>query len=162
MVRQPQDWPWSSYRATAAEVGAAPFLTTDWLLRAFADSRAAAVARYRGFVAEGIGAPGPWSGLKNQIYLGSDAFVAKMEGMIDPERTLDDVPKRQRRPVAKPLEHFAARHKDRDRALAAAYGTGMYSMEAIAEHFGVSRVTVSRAVKKDAHRSVSLGGQCGV
>ena len=35
--------------------------------------------------------------------------------------------------------------KDRDRALAEAYGTGMYSMEAIAEHCGVSRMTVSRA-----------------
>jgi hypothetical protein len=33
---------------------------------------------------------------------------------------------------------------------------------AIAEHFGVSCMTVSRAVKKDANRSVSLGGQCEV
>jgi hypothetical protein len=32
--------------------------------------------------------------------------------------------------------------------------------QAIAEHFGVSRMTVSRAVKKDANRSVSAGGQC--
>jgi hypothetical protein len=117
---------------------------------------------YRAFMVAGTGASSPWSVLKRQVYLGSDAFVAKMQGMIDPERALAGVPMCQRRPVAKPLEQFAARDKDRDRALAAAYGTGMYRMEAITEHFGVSRMTVSRAVKKDANRSVSLGGQCEV
>jgi DNA-binding GntR family transcriptional regulator len=36
--------------------------------------------------------------------------------------------------------------KGKDRVLAEAYGTGMYSMEAIAEHFGVSRMTVSQGL----------------
>jgi putative transposase len=63
-------------------------------------------------VVQGTGVPSPWSGLKNQIYLASDAFVAKMQSMIDPERALDEVPKPQRRPVAKPLEHFAVRYND--------------------------------------------------
>jgi hypothetical protein len=44
MVHQAQEWAWSSYRATAGEVSSPLFLTTDWLLRAFADSRAEAVA----------------------------------------------------------------------------------------------------------------------
>jgi hypothetical protein len=35
-----------------------------------------------------------------------------MQSMIDPERALDEVPKPQRRPVAKPLEHFAVRYND--------------------------------------------------
>jgi hypothetical protein len=91
-----------------------------------------------------------------------DAFVAKMQSMIDPERALTDVPKRQPRPVAKPLEHFATRYKDRDHAFAEAYGTGMYSMQAITEHFGVSRMTVSCAVKKNANRPIYQGGQCEV
>jgi putative transposase len=38
MVRQPQEWPWSSYRATVGEIPAPPFLTTDWLLGASADT----------------------------------------------------------------------------------------------------------------------------
>ena len=61
---------------------------------------------------------------------------------------LREIPKRQRRALAKPLDDYASRYPDRDRALAAAYGSGAYSMQAIAEHFGVSRMTVSRAVKK--------------
>jgi len=54
MVRAPGEWPWSSYLATAEEEVSPPFLTTDWLLRAFADSRGRAVAggvpplRFRG------------------------------------------------------------------------------------------------------------------
>ena len=36
---------------------------------------------------------------------------------------------------------------ERDRAIAAAYRTGAYSMQAIAEHFNIGRMTVSRAAK---------------
>jgi transposase len=37
----------------------------------------------------------------------------------------------------------------RDRALAEAHRTGAYGMQTIAEHFGVSRMTVSRAVNNN-------------
>jgi predicted DNA-binding protein YlxM (UPF0122 family) len=47
------------------------------------------------------------------------------------------------------LAYYAARYPDRDRALAEAYRTGAYSMQSIAEHFGISRMTVSRAVKNN-------------
>jgi REP element-mobilizing transposase RayT len=147
MVGRPGDWPWSSYRATAGETVAPPFLASDLLLRAFADNRADAVARYRRFVAEGIAAQSPWLQLRNQIYLGSEQFVEHMQGMIDPNRPLREVPKRQRRGPGKPLDHSVVRYPDRDQALAEAYHSGAYSMQAIAEHFGVSRMTVSRAVK---------------
>jgi REP element-mobilizing transposase RayT len=147
MVRAPGDWPWSSYRATVGEVPLPPFLETDWLLRAFADDRAAAVAAYRRFVADGIGAPSLWRELKGQIYLGSEAFVERTQALIDPAQPLRDIPKRQRRALAKPLDQYASSYPDRDRALAEAYRSGAYSMQRIAEHFGVSRMTVSRAVK---------------
>jgi hypothetical protein len=57
-------------------------------------------------------------------------------------------PHKQRRAVAKPLEYFAERYADRDEAIAAAYRTGAYTMQAIADRFGVGRMTVSRAVKR--------------
>ena len=44
----------------------------------------------------------------------------------------------------------------RNRAIAEAYRSGAYSMQVIAEHFGVSRMTVSRAVKRfETERSSS-------
>lgn len=100
------------------------------------------------FVAEGIGARSPRQALKNQIYLGSDQFVERMQARIDPKRPLREVPKRQRRALAKPLADYAARWSDRDRAMAEAYRTGAYSLQSIADHYGVSRMTVSRAVKR--------------
>lgn len=148
MVRAPGEWPWSSYLATAEEEVSPPFLTTDWLLRAFADSRGRAVAEYRRFVFEGMNARSPWLDLKNQVYLGSEVFVERMQEMIDPARPLKEVPQRQHRPVAKPLDYYAARCSERDRAIAEAYRSGAYSMQAIADHFGVGRMTVSRAVKR--------------
>jgi REP element-mobilizing transposase RayT len=149
IVSAPGDWPWSSYRATAGEVPAPPFLATDWLLRAFADTREDAVARYRRFVADGSGATSPWQELKGQIYLGSEQFVERMQALIDSEQSLQEIPKRQQRALAKPLAYYASRYPDRNRALVQAYRTGAYSMQTIAEHFGISRMTVSRAVKNN-------------
>jgi len=55
----------------------------------------------------------------------------------------------QKRPVARPLEDYAAAYPDRDQAMVAAYRCGVYSMQAIGDYFGVGRSTVSRAVKRD-------------
>ena len=149
MVKTPEEWPWSSYRAMVGDVPVPPFLTTDWQLRAFADSRKDAVAGYRRFVAEGIGAASPWRELTGQIYLGSEQFVERARASIDANQPLQEIPKCQRRAPAKPLAYFAKRYADRNRALAQAYRSGAYSMQTIAEHFGVSRMTVSRAVSSD-------------
>ena len=74
MVRNPQEWPWSSYRSTAGMIGPHACLTTDWLLAYFSRSRIDACLRYRTFVSEGSGIPSPMASLKNQAYLGSDQF----------------------------------------------------------------------------------------
>jgi putative transposase len=76
-----------------------------------------------------------------------------MQARIDPTRPLREVPTRQRRALAKPLADDGDRWLDRDRAMAEAYRTGAYSMQGIADDFGVSRMTVSRAVKR--HEDVS-------
>jgi len=65
------------------------------------------------------------------------------------------VPKRQRRAPAKPLAEYAACCLDHDRAMAEAYRSGAYSMQTIAGYLGVSRMTVSRAVKRDEKAAVT-------
>jgi putative transposase len=159
LVHKPDEWSWSSYCATAGEETAPPFLATDWLLRTFADTRQEAQFAYRRFVAEGIGAASPWIELKNQVYLGSEQFVERMQDLIDPSRPLREIPKRQRRALEKPLDYYAARYAERDRALAEAYRSGAYSMQAIAEHFGIGRMTVSRAVKHHEDKRSSTDGR---
>ena len=71
-----------------------------------------------------------------------------MNAKIDASRPQKEVPIRQRRLVAKALTHFLTNYVDRDQALAEAYRTGAYSMQAIADHFGVGRMTVSRAINR--------------
>jgi len=64
-----------------------------------------------------------------------------------PER-LREVPRAQRRALAKPLADFARRYPDRHEAMARAFQAGVYTMQEIAEHFGVHYATVSRAVRR--------------
>jgi len=97
MVRHVRDWPWSSYRATAGYAQGAPCLTTDWVLAGFAKTRKVAQSRYRDFVQAGKGQPSPWEQLKNQIYLGNDAFVEDMQRRIEPDQSLKDIPKKKKK-----------------------------------------------------------------
>ena len=145
MVARPDDWPWSSYRAM---VGAAPtpeWLETDWLLGLFGEERAQAQAGYAAFVVEGIGQPSIWEGLRHQILLGSESFVEQLFGASKPMGQLREVPRAQRRVLAKPLAEFAAAYPLRREAMARAFLTGAYTMQEIAEHFRVHYSTVSRA-----------------
>ncbi len=91
-----------------------------------------------------------------------------MQALIDPKRPLREIPKRQRRALAKPLDDDASSLPDRDSAIVAAFRSGAFSMQAIAEHFGVSRMTVSRAVRRHegvsetSHRHSDPTGGCGL
>jgi putative transposase len=59
-----------------------------------------------------------------------------------------EVPRAQRRPLAKPLGDFSRRYPDRREAMARAFQTGVYSMQEITDYFGVHYSTVSRAVRR--------------
>lgn len=148
LVRRARDWRWSSYRASTGQVPAPRCLNTDWLLSAFGSDRRTALSGYKRFVTQGMDTDTPWRHLRNQVFLGSEAFVGKMQKRIRPEQPLREVPSKQRRPVAKGLDYYARRYRVRDRAIAEAYRSGAYSMHEIGTHFGVGRMTVSRAVKK--------------
>lgn len=151
MVRSVRDWPWSSYRATAGWAEAPDWLFVDWLLSAFGTQRKAAEEGYRRFVSEGRGARSPWDDLKRQVYLGDEAFVDQMLAQIADESRLSEIPATQHRAPPKSLEHYAAVNRDRDKAIAAAYRSGGYSMKKIGEHFELSYSMVSRIVKRELH-----------
>ena len=147
IVRTVRDWPWSSYRATAGMTPAPPWLESDRILAEFGRRKKDAREKYRRFVGEGKNQPSPWENLKNQIYLGSDAFVAAMQRRISKDQHLGEIPKIQRRPVAKPLKWYLQRYRDRDVAIVAAYRSGAYSMQAIGDHVGLHYSRVSRIIR---------------
>ncbi len=90
LVAAPEDWPWSSYRATAFAAGAPDWLTTRWVLRRF-DARPVdaggtrARRAYRRFVREGHAAASPWRDLRAGAYLGGKAFLRAMAERIGRE-----------------------------------------------------------------------------
>jgi len=92
MIRPPEQWPWSSYRATTGLCERPPWLRTDWLLGAFSARRDEAIKRCAAFVADGKNQPSPWENLRNQIFLGSESFVASMQVKIDHSAPLREVP----------------------------------------------------------------------
>ena len=83
MVKRLETWPWSSYLAIYGQAESPLWLQTDWLLAQFGQRRSSAVAKYVAFVHEGARLPSVWAQLRGQIYLGSDAFVQKMQTQID-------------------------------------------------------------------------------
>jgi len=116
-------------------------------LAAFGESRGSAIKGYKRFVSEGTNQPSPWESLKNQVYLGSDAFVESMVAKLDDTERLSEVPATQRRPVAGSLEVFAQSSQDRNTAIRAAHASGAYSMREIGDYFGLHYSRVSRIVR---------------
>ena len=153
MTRSAKDWPWSSYRATAGQQECPGWLRVDWLLAAFGRTKAKAIEAYRQFVSEGKGQPSPWQFLKNQMYLGDDAFVEKMMKYIDGSQELSEVPSSQRRPVPKPISAYAEFSISRDEAIEKAYATGGFSMKEIGDYFGLHYSRISRIIAKAKNKT---------
>jgi len=153
MVRAAKDWPWSSFLATAGQVKAPEWLYTDWLLSVFSKQRAAAIRHYKQFVANGKGQPSPWDELKNQVYLGNEGFVKKMQDKLIVDADLSEIPHAQKRAVAKPLAYYTDKYKDRDKAIFEAYSSGTYSMKQIGEHVSLHYSRVSRVISKAKNKT---------
>ena len=153
MVRSVRDWPWSSYRATVGQVKGSKCLNVDWLLGTFGKRKSDAVKRYKIFVSEGKGQPSPWLNLRNQVYLGSEQFVEKMQSLLNGDRELSEVPASQRRPVPKALGDYEASSHDRNTAITNAYRSGGYTLKEIGNHFGLHYSTVSGIIKNQKSKT---------
>jgi putative transposase len=90
--------------------------------------------------------------LAQQIYLGDQDFVARMQALVDPAHAkANAIPRAQRRAVPKPIEHYLARKNvdtaERDAGIFAA-SRGGYSLTAIASAVGLSITRVGRIVRR--------------
>jgi hypothetical protein len=80
MVSSPEQWPWSSYPAMIGEASVPKWLSIDGLLSQFGKVRSRARQRYRKFVLEGL--EQDREGLWQQIYLGDEIFVKRMQSKL--------------------------------------------------------------------------------
>jgi len=153
LVKRPEDWKWSSFRANIGAEKKPSFLTVDWVLSQFGDNKTEAIKRYEKFVLDGIGKAFPWQALRGQIFLGRDSFIKKFEELLKEKEVLKEVPRVQRyatRPSlddlfgGKKLEH----NNQKDETIYVAYVHYGYTLSEIAECLGVHYVTISRVIKR--------------
>ncbi len=156
-VSEPGEWAWCSFNATVGQAVPPGWLAVDGLLGHFAEKRSVARRRYRRFVREGIGQGSIWSELKQQIYLGDERFVTRMQGRAAGGSDDVNIPKVQRRGPAPSLAQIEGAHESRAEAVVAVYQTGGYSYQQIATHFGEHFTTVGRYVRAASQSNAPRG-----
>jgi REP element-mobilizing transposase RayT len=153
MVTEPSAWPWSSYRAHAGLSRAPAWLDTATVYGCLlgADARGAmdfrrGADRYAALVRAAPAMPLWDRALRQQIYLGDDAFIASMQARADPRRAVSrEVPGRQRgKPIT--LTQWLDVCDTRDEALWRAHTESGLSMSALALALGLSVSRVSRLI----------------
>jgi len=150
IVKDPEDWMWSSYRPTAGLTDAPSFLSTDWVLAQFSAARKRAQKLYARFIRKGVTRESPWKDLKGQIFLGDRTFIDSLGSSL--QDGVKEIPRSQRYAGRPELEEIIAAEsrtdrakRDKDIAEAVRYG---YTLKEIAAHLCVHYATVSRALKR--------------
>lgn len=150
MVKEPEEWQWSSYNEMIGYGKGLTCFTKDWILLKFGRKGEESETLYQEFVREGIKAKSPWKEVKGQLYLGDENFIDKIKELIKSQETLKEIPRIQRY-ITKPSLEEIFKHGDKklkDKAVHEAHIQYGYTLKAIAEYLGVHYTTVSRVVKK--------------
>jgi REP element-mobilizing transposase RayT len=147
LVKKPEQWCWSSYRATLGEVESPPFLATNSLLKFFHRSRSQAQKNYQKFVIEGIGATSPFEEIEQGIVLGSPQFLHEVWNWNDKTDDIKELPRTDRvvgRPRLADLFDEDMSKEERDHTIVTAHIRCGYLLSEIAIHLGLDRSTVSK------------------
>jgi REP-associated tyrosine transposase len=149
----PEDWPWSSYRATAGQEHPHPCLTINWVLDQFSSKRDEAEQEYGRFVQQGINQKTIWSAVKGQALFGDDAFVGSVAQQLSKHKDTPDISKKQRyanRPNLEKIftEHVLRNKPQRNRKIAEAVEQYGYTQRAIADHLQMHFTYISQIVKQ--------------
>ncbi|MBN2282885.1 MAG: transposase [Deltaproteobacteria bacterium] len=153
IVSGPERWPWSSYRAMAGMTQKPPFLTIDWLLLQFGETREKAIQAYTQYIYDGIDEKPPWTEVKGQIFLGSIEFIDRLKPHLEEQHDAREVPREHRfanRPSLEDLriELEGKDKRERGNLIYRAYVEYGYTMNEISNLIGVHYTTVSRTIRR--------------
>jgi putative transposase len=155
MVKEPQKWCWSSYRFTGSVAKKEPYLSTEWILSQFGQTKTEARKKYRQFVYDGMGErEAPWQKLKGQVILGSEMFIERVRELLGSKEKIREIPRLQRfagRPALEALfptgEHHAK--NARNPAIFKAHVSYGYTLKEIADYLDIHYTTVSKIIKAE-------------
>ena len=159
LVRDARDWPWSSCRAHLALAPAPEWLETEGLYVQLlarpclnASDRRRAAKLYAELIDQGRADSEAsfWAdNLRQQVFLGGDGFVERMQGHISPQQqAAKSIPRAQRSRALTWPACLSQCEGDRVKALYMAYTQGAMTMTALAEQSGLSVSHVSRLIRR--------------
>ena len=146
MVRDPEDYPWSSLRTALASDPAPGWLAVEPLLRQFGSPR-----RYREFVLAGIGRDSPCAKTRGSL-LGSQGFANQVARKLEARIPQTGIPRRECAAHQEPLDWlFPPRVLQnpalRDRRIREVSRSHAYSLAEIARHLSLHKATVSKIAR---------------
>ena len=151
IVENPEDWEWSSYRATLGLVKPPKHLNISCILLNFDKNIKKSKEKYTKFIFEGIGKESPWRELRGRIFLGSKKFIEKHEDKlsgIEKEKEIAKIERFANRPSLEEIFRNAKTKKRRNKEIYKAYEKYRYSLKEIGDFFDIHYSTISRIVKK--------------
>src|SRR5258708_14059126 len=97
MVERPEQYRWSSYRATAGLETVPPWLTTAWALTPFGPDLISQQQGYREYIDEGAGIErSPLDDAIGQLFLGTEPWIEKMRVLVESKLRCTEHPAEQR------------------------------------------------------------------
>ena len=155
IVKQPYQFTWSSYMATAGLLRCPDYLTTSWILQHFdKDNYHIAQHKYRSFINEGINKASPLEELKAQILLGSEEFVTSLKSIFLDKEKVSEIPKHQRKLCRPSLNELfdkttqQSKPKRNETIRIAIFEYG-YTQSELSNFLGLHYSTVSRLLKAE-------------
>jgi REP element-mobilizing transposase RayT len=142
LVSGPHDWYWSSYLATVGLADAPPRLAIAKVLGLFDSDLERAPQTFARYLSAASSEDEPHPG-RNRTVLGGKRFVDRLAGLA--QQTSTEVPKSDR--AWRSLASYQREAPTRNAAIRAAYASGTYTLQAIADHFGLHYATVSRIAR---------------
>ncbi|MBE0636155.1 transposase [Candidatus Bipolaricaulota bacterium] len=150
MVRNPRDWRWSSYCATAGQAEVPEILSVAWLLCQFDSDIPRAIRAYRRFVRQGYDAT-ICNQLQNGNILGSADFVNQLAPLFSTIRKNVDIPRSQRLAGRPTLETIFAGVVDiptRNKGIYEATRIHQYRLKEVGDFLGLYYSTISAIAKR--------------
>jgi hypothetical protein len=152
MVEKPEEYPWSSYPATAGRTKPHPCLTADRVLGEFARRRVKAEKEYRQFVSPRHRAGDHLDRGEGPSPAGRGEFVDKLTDHLRKHRDIPEIPRGQRYALRPGLEKLfgapvRANLRKRREAIRKAVEQYGHRQQEIADHLGLHYSSVSRIMK---------------
>jgi hypothetical protein len=148
LAHGPQEWRWSSYRATAGLEKGPEFLETGWVLRQFGDNLPEARERYVRFVTEGCDTC-IWEELVSGIVLGDPAFAGHCRELAHPGGDINEIPCHQHCAPRPSLKEVLAGAGDTYEKWLRAVDVFGYTQKGVAEEMGMHYSYISRMLKRE-------------